>query len=504
MKKILIANRGEIAVRIIHACREMDIPAVAVYSEADRDSLHVQLADESVLIGPPSPLESYLDIDALIRAAKDSGSDAVHPGYGFLAENAGFASRCIKEGLTFIGPPPAAIRAMGQKVEARRIMEKAGVPVVPGTKGTTKDFASLVEAAASITPPVFVKAAAGGGGKGMRLVENMKDLEATLQSATREALSAFGDGTVYIEKYVANPRHIEFQVLADQQGKTIHLFERECSIQRRHQKLVEETPSVAITPSLRAQMGEAAVAAARAVGYTNAGTVEFLFDDQEQAFYFLEMNTRIQVEHPVTECTTGVDLVKWQIRIARGDPLDLEQDQLRQRGHAIECRIYAEDPAAGFMPSSGRILFLKEPFGPGIRNDSGIFSGFEVTTHYDPILSKLVAWDETREGACRKMITALENYVILGIKTPMLFLRDLIAHPAFREGKTNTDFIDKEMADWKEERWRPEDGNPPDEALVAAALAEHLHKPALSRGPARESAPTPWQHMGHWEIGGGA
>jgi acetyl-CoA carboxylase biotin carboxylase subunit len=505
LRKILIANRGEIAVRIIHACREMNIPAVVVYSEADRTSLHVQLADESVCIGPPAPLESYLNVDAVIQAAKKSGADAVHPGYGFLAENAAFAERCVKEGLIFIGPPPRAIRDMGIKVESRRIMESAGIPVVPGTPGTATDFGELIRTASSIKPPLMVKASAGGGGKGMRIVEKTEDLEAAIHAANREAESAFGDGTVYIEKLVENPRHIEIQVLLDQHGAGIHLFERECSIQRRHQKLVEETPSTALTPDLRKKMGETAVAAARAVGYQNAGTVEFLFDDRKKEFFFLEMNTRIQVEHPVTELTTGVDLVKWQIRIAQGESLDLSQDGLVQRGHAIECRIYAEDPASGFMPSSGKILYLKEPSGPGVRNDTGIYNGYEVTPHYDPILSKLVTWDETREGARLKMITALENYVILGIKNCTLFLRDLLTHPAFIEGRTNTDFINKHMSGWSDQLWRPEDGAPPDEVLVAAVLLELLDRPAAASGAGTpESAPTPWQTQGRWEIGGGA
>jgi len=505
MKKILIANRGEIAVRIIHACREMDIPVVAVYSEADREALHVQLADESVLIGPPSPLESYLSIDALIDAAKTTGADAIHPGYGFLSENAAFADRCIDEGIIFIGPPPEAIRQMGNKVEARRIMDEAGVPTVPGTIGGADDFGSLVKEAASIEPPLFVKAAAGGGGKGMRLVEKREDLEATLEAATREAASAFGDGTVYIEKYVENPRHIEFQVLADKYGETIHLFERECSIQRRHQKLVEETPSVALSPELRDEMGKAAVAAAKAVGYHSAGTIEFLFDDEKNAFYFLEMNTRIQVEHPVTEFTTGVDLVKWQIRIADGEKLDIRQEDLSQKGHSIECRIYAEDPSMNFMPSSGKILFLKEPSGPGVRNDSGVFEGYEVTTHYDPILSKLVVWDETRKGAIRKMVTALENYIILGIQTSTLFLRDLLVHEAFVDGKTRTNFIDKYMSGWNDENWRPGDGGPSDEVLIAAALADMLSAGGGGVGGGEQaSLPTPWQTTGKWEIGGGA
>ncbi len=495
MKKILIANRGEIAVRIIHACREMKIPAVAVYSEADRESLHVQMADEAVCIGPPSPMESYLNIDNLIAAAREAGADAVHPGYGFLAENAGFADRCLAEGLIFIGPPSEAIRSMGDKVVSRRIMEEAGVPVVPGTTGSIDELDRVVEEASRIEPPLFVKAAAGGGGKGMRLVTDIAQLKPTLESATREAAAAFGDGTVYVEKCVEQPRHIEFQVLADNHGRVVHLFERECSIQRRHQKLVEETPSTVLTPEIRSRMGEAAVTATRAAGYRGAGTIEFLFD-KDTSFYFLEMNTRIQVEHPVTEFTTGVDLVKWQIRIARGEEIPFEQSDLVQRGHAIECRIYAEDAERGFMPSSGTISFLKEPWGPGVRNDSGIYEGYEVSTFYDPILAKLVVYDENRELARRKMLTALENYVILGIRTSISFLRDLLAHEAFLRGETYTDFIDRHMKEWKDKAGE----TPPDEVVLAAALAEFHRKPSAA-GQGKVAAVTPWQTEGSWEIG---
>ena len=508
MKKILIANRGEIAVRILKACREMAIPTVAVFSEADREALHVQLADEAVCIGPPSPMESYLVMDALLDAAARTGADAVHPGYGFLAENAGFAERCAGAGLVFIGPSPGAIRSMGNKVEARKIMEAAGVPVVPGTTGSADAFDRLVEDARGIEPPLFVKAAAGGGGKGMRLVKRREDLASTLEAATREAAAAFGDGTVYIEKYVENPRHIEIQVLADREGNTVHLFERECSIQRRHQKIVEETPSTTLDPDLRARMGAAAVAAARAVGYENAGTVEFLFDDSNRSFFFLEMNTRIQVEHPVTELTTGVDLVKAQIRIARGETLGLNQEDLVQRGHAIECRIYAEEAARGFIPSTGRILRLREPSGPGIRNDTGIYEGYEVTPHYDPILSKLVVWDEDREAAIAKMDAALRDYVILGIRTSILFLRDVLAHPAFRDGETRTDFIERHMKDWTDAGRRPEDGKPPIEVLAAAVLAESLGGSEAgvhgNGGAGNAKRPTPWDTTGRWAIGGGA
>ncbi len=494
LKKILVANRGEIAVRIIHACREMEIPAVVVYSEADRESLHVHLADEAVCIGPPSPIESYLNIDAMIEAAKKAGVDAVHPGYGFLSENADFAERCEAEGLVFIGPPAGAIRAMGDKVTSRKMMKEAGVPVVPGTTGSVDDLDRILAETEGIELPLFVKASAGGGGKGMRLVIDRDRLRSTLESATREAESAFGDGTVYVEKCLEQPRHIEFQVLADNAGKTVHLFERECSIQRRHQKLVEETPSTVLTPELRERMGEAAVRAARAVGYRSAGTVEFLFD-RDNNFYFLEMNTRIQVEHPVTEFTTGIDLVKWQIRIAGGEEISFEQEDLVQRGHAIECRIYAEDAENNFMPSSGRIHFLKEPYGPGVRNDSGIYQGWEISTFYDPILAKLVVHDENRELARKKMLIALENYVILGTKTSVSFLRDLLDHEAFIEGETFTDFIDQHMSGWKDSA-----GAPPDDVLIAAALAEFHRKPSVKGGGVSEAA-TPWRTVGSWEIG---
>ena len=445
VNKILVANRGEIAVRIIHACREMGIPAVAVYSEADRDALHVQLADEAVCIGPPAPLESYLNMDALTAAARAAGVDAVHPGYGFLAESPAFAERCLAEGLTFIGPPPEAVRAMGNKVEARRLMERAGVPVVPGTEGTTGEAAALLEAARKIAPPLFVKAAAGGGGKGMRRVDRMEELEATLEAAAREAKSAFGDGTVYIEKYLERPRHIEFQVLADLEGRTIHLFERECSIQRRNQKIVEETPSTALTPELRREMGEAAVAAARAVGYVGAGTVEFLFDDREGTYYFLEMNTRIQVEHPITEMVTGEDLVKWQLRLAAGEPLTLKQREIEQRGHAIECRINAEDPESDFRPSPGRIEAFVAPGGCGVRWDSHIYQGYVVPPTYDSLLGKLIVHRHTRPEAISTMRRALEEFVIFPTKTTIGLCREIMTHQAFNEGRCTTAFIEREI-----------------------------------------------------------
>jgi acetyl-CoA carboxylase biotin carboxylase subunit len=498
MKKILVANRGEIAVRVIRACRELDVPVVAAYSEADRRALHVLLADEAVCIGPPPALESYLDVDAIVRAARETGCDAVHPGYGFLAENGAFAARLEREGITFIGPAGSVIEKMGSKIQARKVMKKAGVPVVPGSMGGSEDVGEILSAAAEIEGPIFLKASAGGGGKGMRLVKDRSQLESLVREAVGEAKSAFGDGTVYVEKFLENPRHIEFQILADSHGNVVHLYERECSIQRRHQKVVEETPSTALREALRRQMGEAAVAAARAARYTNAGTVEFMFD-RNQNFYFLEMNTRIQVEHPITELTTGVDLVKWQIRIARGERLDFGQDDIEQRGHAIECRIYAEDSAKNFIPSCGVIKLLREPWGPGIRNDSGVYQGWEVSPHYDPILSKLVAYDETRDAAIRRMQIALDSYVVHGVETSIDLHKRILAHPEFRGGETYTNFIDAHK-----EELLVDDGGVPDEAYIAAALATRL-RGAGNGAPsgARVERPTPWQTVGRWEIGGG-
>lgn len=499
VSKVLVANRGEIAVRIIRACHELDIPAVAVYSEADRKSLHVLHANEAVCIGPPPPLESYLNADALIAAAKKAGAEAIHPGYGFLAENARFAERVEQEGMTFIGPPSSAIRAMGSKLESRALMKKAGVPIVPGTESGSNDPAAVAAAAKKIEMPVFIKASAGGGGKGMRLVTDRAQLEAAARGAIGEARSAFGDDTVYVEKKIEHPRHIEFQVLADAHGNTVHLFERECSIQRRHQKLVEETPSVALTPALRAKMGEAAVAAARAVGYVNAGTIEFILD-ADGNFYFLEMNTRIQVEHPITELTTGVDLVQWQLRIARGEELTFAQKDLVQRGHAIECRIYAEDEMHNFMPSCGVISLLRHPSGPGIRNDTGVYEGWEVTPFYDPILSKLVVYGEDRDAARRRMLRALDEYVVHGVKTGIDLHRRILSHPDFARGNVNTAFLDEHA-----EIFTPTEASIPDQAFVAAALADEL---GLGGAPGRRAATSsqressPWASGGNWEIGG--
>jgi acetyl-CoA carboxylase biotin carboxylase subunit len=500
VSKVLVANRGEIAVRIIRACHELDLPVVAVYSEADRRSLHVLHADEAVCIGPPAPLASYLNVEAIIAAAKETGADAIHPGYGFLAENAKFAERVEKEGLTFVGPPSSAIRAMGSKLESRAIMKKAGVTIVPGTENGSNDPAAVAASAKTIETPLFIKASAGGGGKGLRLVTDRAQLESAARAAIGEARSAFGDDTVYIEKKIEHPRHIEFQVLADAHGNTVHLFERECSIQRRHQKLVEETPSMALTPALRAKMGEAAVAAARAVGYVNAGTIEFILDT-EGNFYFLEMNTRIQVEHPITELTTGVDLVQWQLRVARGDELAFAQKDLFQRGHSIECRIYAEDEMQHFMPSCGVISLLRFPSGPGIRNDTGVYEGWEVTPFYDPILSKLVVFGEDRDTVRRRMLRALDEYIVHGVKTGIDLHRRILTHPAFVRGDVNTEFLDEHGADIV----APHETVVPDEAFVAAALADELGLGGVARRRGAADAAqenSPWEQVGNWEIGG--
>ena len=447
-RKVLIANRGEIAVRIIRACQEMGVASVAVYSDADAGSLHVALADAAVRIGPPAPGDSYLRGDRIIRAALDHGCDAIHPGYGFLSENAAFVDAVTEAGLTFIGPGSAAMRVMGSKTSARAAMQAAGVPVVPGYQASQAD-GDLRAAAQEIGFPVLVKATAGGGGKGMRVVRDPAELPHALDSAWREAMNAFGDDCIYLEKLIEHPRHIEFQVFGDRHGNAVHLFERECSIQRRHQKIIEETPSPLLDDELRQRMGEAAVAAVKSVGYVNAGTLEFLVDGRRN-FYFLEMNTRLQVEHPVTELVTGIDLVKLQLRVAAGEPLPFRQEDLRQRGHAIECRIYAEDPANGFLPAIGKVLLAVEPVGPGVRVDAGVTSGDEVTLHYDPMIAKLVVLGENRADAIGKMQWALHHYVVLGdVITNIAFLRDLLAHPTFQAGRQTTDFVDLHFAAWR-------------------------------------------------------
>ncbi|HZA97416.1 MAG TPA: acetyl-CoA carboxylase biotin carboxylase subunit, partial [Gemmatimonadales bacterium] len=420
MKRVLIANRGEIAIRIIRACHEEGLEAVAVYSAPDRGAAHVRAADRAVAIGPAAPAQSYLSIERLIAAARDSGADAIHPGYGFLAERAGFAEAVEREGLVFIGPSASAIRAMGDKTEARRRMQAAGVPVVPGAS-VPADLHDAHSAAQALGYPVMVKAAAGGGGKGMRVVAGASGLEGALESARSEAHKAFGDSTVYLEKFIERPRHIEIQVLADQE-RTVHLGERECSIQRRHQKLVEESPSVAVSPELRERMGAAAVAAARAVQYRSAGTCEFLVAS-DGSFYFLEMNTRIQVEHPVTELVYGVDLVREQLRIARGESMRVPQSAIAPRGWAIECRITSEDPANGFLPASGRVEYIRAPAGPGVRWDSGVETGDEVSLHYDSLLAKLIVWAPDREQAIQRMSQALQELIIAGVVSNQAFHR---------------------------------------------------------------------------------
>ncbi|MDT4898070.1 MAG: acetyl-CoA carboxylase, biotin carboxylase subunit [Acidobacteriota bacterium] len=473
-KRILIANRGEIAVRIVRACRDEGISPVAVFSEADRDALHVRLADEAYEIGAAPSVESYLRIERVIEAALASGADAIHPGYGFLAENADFAQAVADAGLVFIGPSAEAMRVMGMKTSARRVAVAAGVPVVPGT---TEPLASLDEAhrlAAGFGYPVMLKASAGGGGKGMRLVATEEELRSAFEAAQSEAAAAFGNPEVYLEKAIERPRHIEIQIFADTHGNFVHLGERECSIQRRHQKVIEECPSPINDADLRERMGEAAVNAARAVNYTGAGTVEFLVSDGTREFYFLEMNTRLQVEHPVTELVTGIDLVREQIRVAEGLPLSFKQEDVRWRGHAIECRVYAENPENNFLPSPGRITHLRVPAGPGVRDDGGVEAGAEVSIYYDPMISKLAAWGRTREEAIDRLRRALDEYAVGGIKTTLPFFREIVRDAEFIEGRLDTGFISRfferrdaatsaEEADEDETKRR-------DMALIAAAL----------------------------------
>lgn len=496
IRKILIANRGEIAVRIIRACREMGIQSVAVFSEADRTALFVRMADEALLIGPAPAIESYLSIPQVIEAAKKSGASAVHPGYGFMSENAEFAQAVVDAGLIFIGPPPDAIRAMGDKAEARARMQVRGVPIVPGYQEADDD-ASLLAAAKHLGYPVLIKAAAGGGGKAMHIVATPAELPEMAAAAHREAMNAFGDPRLFLEKYVANGRHIEFQVLADSHSHTLHLFERECSIQRRHQKIIEETPSPLLDAKLRERMGTAAVEAARAVGYVNAGTVEFIVDPLRREFYFLEMNTRLQVEHPITEIVTGRDLVHWQIRIASGEPLSFTQADVTQRGHAIECRIYAEDPANQFLPSTGCLLNVVEPRGPGVRVDSGVTTGDEVTVYYDPMLAKLIVSGEHRPAALRRMQTALRDYVVLGVTTNLDFLQAIIAHPEFQAGRATTTFIEHHMQDW-----HPTNDALIPQALIAAALVE-MQAPARAAqgGDGKNDPYSPWEKNEGFRLG---
>ncbi len=476
--KILIANRGEIAVRISRACRELGIASVAVYSEADVRALHVRTADEAVCIGPAPAAQSYLLTERILQAARQTGAQAIHPGYGFLSENAAFAQAVQDAGLVFIGPPPSAIRAMGDKAAARALMQAAGVPVVPGYQGLD-DEAALQQAAAQIGYPVLAKAAAGGGGKGMRVITQPDQLLENLAAARREAQHAFGDQRLILEKYLAQAHHVEFQILGDQHGRLVHLFERECSVQRRHQKVIEESPSPLLDPELRQRMGAAAVLAARAAGYVNAGTIEFILDPLSRAYYFLEMNTRLQVEHPVTELVSGLDLVQWQIRIAAGEPFPYTQEQLTQRGHALECRLYAEDPANHFLPSAGTLLHWREPQGPGIRLDAGVSSGDEVSIHYDPLLAKLICAGEDRPAAIRRMQTALRQLAPLGLTTNTAFLQAVLADPAFAAGAVHTTWVDEHFAAWT----APTPASLPLEILAAARLRKRTPpRPSPSGG----------------------
>ncbi len=468
-RKVLVANRGEIAVRIMRACEERGLHTVAVYSDADRQALHVRRANEAYYIGSAPAPESYLRIDRILDVARRSGAEAIHPGYGFLAENPEFAQACADAGVVFVGPPAAAIAAMGDKVAARRRMKAAGVPVVPGTEEGLSDQEAIA-AAQELGYPVMVKAAAGGGGKGMRLVRQAEELPAAVRAARREARASFGDDRIYLEKVIENARHVEVQILADTHGNVIHLGERECSIQRRHQKLIEEAPSVAVDPDLRQRMGEVAVQAARAVGYVSAGTIEFLLD-RDGNFYFLEMNTRLQVEHPVTEMVTGVDIVKEQLAIASGRRMRYRQEDIVPKGWAIECRITAEDPYNGFLPSSGRVVMLQEPTGPGVRVESGIYEGFEVSFYYDPMIAKLVVWGETRAEAILRMRRALREYRIGGIRTSIPFHQQIMDHTEFIWGTFDTEFLERRMGGSLPQRSKLEEWERV--AAIAATLVAH-------------------------------
>ena len=494
--KILIANRGEIAIRINHACHEMGIPTVAVYSEADKNAMHVREADEAYCIGPAAPNESYLKQENIIDVAKKSGCCAIHPGYGFLAENAGFAKKVAEAGLVYIGPSPEAITLLGDKVASRQTMEQAGVPVIPGIDTPGLSDSEMSTEAGKIGYPVLIKAAAGGGGKGMRVVRAPQDFQSSIEAARREANSAFGNPTVFLEKFLERPRHIEFQIFSDHFGNHIHLFERECSIQRRHQKIIEETPSPILDDDLRMRMGETAVKVAKAAEYTNAGTVEFLLDDKGN-YYFLEVNTRIQVEHPVTEEVLGVDLVVEQIRVASGHKLSWTQADLKQHGHAIEVRVYAEDAAAGFLPAAGTAHLLAPPKGPGIRFDSGLESGDEVTVYYDPIVAKLVASGSNREAAINRCRAALDETAILGLTTNVDFLKAVLDQKKFIEGDTHIEFLSEEMPEWSPEPLSGED------LSLALGLASMPKAAKEVQGNSKIGIPEPWETLGHWEICGG-
>lgn len=495
IKKILVANRGEIAVRIMRSIREMGLVSVAVYSEADKQALHVKSADEAVFIGASSPAESYLNIDVIVNAAIKSGAEAVHPGYGFLSENADFARAVKKAGLIFIGPDAETIETLGDKITARKLMQKNGVPTASGLDENVCDLQEdeLKKFASTAGYPLLVKASGGGGGKGMRIVKTDAELFKAVKQASSEALAAFGNATVFLEKYIEKPRHVEIQIMADNHGNVIHLNERECSIQRRHQKIIEETPCVALTEKLRNQMGEAAVQAAKACNYKGAGTVEFLLD-KNGGFYFLEVNTRLQVEHPITEMVTGFDLVRMQIDVACDKVLSVTQDEVKSRGHAIECRIYAEDASENFMPSPGVVHYCQTPTGPGVRLDTGIYSGAEVPVYYDPIMSKLVVYAENRDAAISRMSQALKDCVVLGVKTSISFMDDLINSEKFISGDTHTHFIEENFTDWKE--------TPVDDEIALAGFVladEYAVKASDSKGET-VTEKSPWLSLGKWDL----
>ncbi|MGH7409196.1 MAG: acetyl-CoA carboxylase biotin carboxylase subunit [Candidatus Methylomirabilales bacterium] len=486
-QKILIANRGEIAVRVIRACRELGIRTVAVFSEADRAATHVRLADQAYGIGPAPSSESYLRIDRILEAARQSGAEAIHPGYGFLAENPAFAAACEAAGLTFIGPSSRTLALCGSKTAARRLARQAGVPTVPGTDQDLSDE-EVIARAPTIGFPLLIKAAAGGGGKGMRIVREPGELPSALRAARSEGQSSFGDSAVYLEKYLERPRHIEMQILADGAGQVLYLGERECSIQRRHQKVVEEAPSPFVDEALRRRLGEAAVAIAAAAGYRNAGTVEFLVD-RDRNFYFLEVNARLQVEHPVTEMVTGLDLVKAQIGLAAGGPLPVRQEEVRLRGHALECRIYAEDPFRNFIPSPGRIVTFRRPGGPGVRDDTGVYEGYEVPVHYDPLIAKLITWGESRAEAIQRMRRALQEYTIIGIQTTIPFHRLVMEDPRFLAGEVDTTYVDAMLA-----ALPPPPGRNRRAAIIAAALHAYLQdqEAAAARPQGSAAAGSRW------------
>jgi acetyl-CoA carboxylase, biotin carboxylase subunit len=493
-RKILIANRGEIAVRVMRSCRELGISTVAVYSEADRAALHVRYADEAYFIGPSPSRESYLRMEAILDAAKRAGADAIHPGYGFLSENPAFAAACGDVGLVFIGPPERAIAAMGEKTAARRAAVEAGLPVVPGALHPLADNEAILAEARRVGFPLMLKAAAGGGGKGLRLLYDASDLESAILRARSEAQSAFNDDRLYIERAILKPRHIEIQVLADTHGNAVHLFERECSIQRRHQKIIEESPSPLLTPDLREKMGALAVALVKKVGYVNAGTLEFLVDENREP-YFLEMNTRLQVEHPITEMVTGIDLVKMQILVAQGEALPFTQEDLAQRGHAIECRVCAEDPERDFLPNPGKIESLQAPGGPGVRDDTGVYAGFEVPVFYDPLISKLVAHAETRAAAIARMLRAVSEYKVTGIKTTLPFFARALRDPRFIEGDYDTGFVGRLLGE-NDERDRASEI-----AMVVAAIAVYRERRQAGAAPvSAKSKASAWWRLGNLEA----